>query len=303
MDVTAAQINSGLGYDGIMKFANHQWARLRPPALTLLTTLALLPAGGSVAAAEVSAPFVMPDLRNHHEVGGGMMYGSADLGIFGNATLFSFFGQYRRPITDRLGFAATLPIAYASGDLADGTSLGNLTFETSYLLTVESAANQRRFAAFRASLSLPTASDGGNASEAALAHAIFYVPDPGLFLPDTTTLRLSGDYRIEWARAFFQANLGLDVLVISEADDVPYIRLGLAGGFTASERIALVAELTNMSDVLDDSGGEDYLHTLDLGLNIGLPRGHLALRLYFPLDDSRRDLDIFGVGFELFRRL
>jgi hypothetical protein len=91
----------------------------------------------------------------------------------------------------------------------------------------------------------------------------------------------------------------MDVLVIQGADDLLLLRLGLAGGVHVASQLALIAEVTTVSDILDDRATqEDFLHTLDLGLRHVGPGSTFGARLYYPLDRSLRRLDILGVGFD-----
>jgi hypothetical protein len=61
----------------------------------------------------------------------------------------------------------------------------------------------------------------------------------------------------------------------------------------------LLAELTTIAFILDRDPpppGGDFIHALDLGASIALPRGALAVRLEVPVDLALRTRNDVAVG-------
>lgn len=266
-------------------------------AAAVLVLLAAAP-----ARADWPRPFVLPPLAAGPELHAEVMFGTVDTGP--DATLLGFdFGLRHR--FDRLGISGSLPIVHTDTDIWDGTSLGNLTAGVDYLIAGSVRGRRHSATAIGASLSLPTADDDGDGSLAALTHAVFRIPDPGKYLPNTTTIRVFADWRTGTSEWFFQGELGMHALVIDGADDEILFRLGLGGGVAVSDSAALIGELTTMTDILDDNeGDEHFLHTLDLGVRfLGGGNSIFGIRLYLPLDDSYRDNDALGLAFDFATRL
>lgn len=194
-----------------------------------------------------------------------------------------------------------LPLAHARFDDDAQTSLGNLTLELRYEL--RNALRARSW--IESGISVGTADDDGEGAQVALAHGIFWIPDPGLYLPNTNTFRFM--YRHEWSlRPSTQAKRGLAVnvgagahfLSIDDAEDrlrVPIQVTGLLG-------LSAQAEVMGRFGTYWTSGAEDdedsFLHTLEAGLRLaGVGQGELEILVYVPLDDTYRDLlEAWGIS-------
>lgn len=272
-----------------------------PLACSALVVATLLLAAGP-ARADWPRPFVMPPIAAGPEFYSEVMLGTMDFGPL-EATMLGFEFGFRHRF-DRLGISGGIPIAHVDTDNWDGTSLGNLTAGIDYLVAGSVRGQRHSATSIGATLSLPTASDGGDSALAALGHSTFRVPDPGRYLPDTTTIRVFGDWRTGTGEWFFQGELGMHALVRDGADDEVLFRLGVGGGVALSPAAALIAELTTMTDILDDDNDpEDFLHTLDLGVRFLGGNSIFGIRLYLPLDDSMRNRDALGLGFDFAVRL
>ena len=258
--------------------------------------LALVATAFTDARADRTAPFVMSDMRGGNRAGVDVVFGSIDYGIT-DVTVIGLEGLLDFELTPRLGLHAGLPLVHArdGGTNYDGSSLGNLTVGLSYLLSTEHRGDSRRLVGISGSVSLPTASDSGDSGFAAVLHSVFRLPDPGRFLPNTTTVRLHGDYRYESGKAFLQAQRGVHQLIIDGPDDATLLRIALGAGARLSNTATALFTLTTMSDILDDSDGEDFWHELDVGVRFKVTRGAVGARLFLGLDDSR---DYFGVGID-----
>lgn len=256
--------------------------------------ITLLAAGPTAATADSTRPLVMTDLRGGSRAGVDVTFGSVGSGP-GDVTVIGVEGLVELELTRRLSLTGALPLVHArdGGTDYDGSSLGNITVGLAYRLSVERRGDSLRAVGIGGSLSLPTASDGGDAAIAAFAHSLFHLPDPGRFLPDTTTIRIHGDYRYQSGKIFLQGQLGLHQLVIDGPDDLTLVRIAFGGGARLSNTASAVFTLTTMSDILDDSDGEDFVHQLDLGARFKVRRGEVGARIFLGLDDST---DHFGVG-------
>jgi hypothetical protein len=274
---------------------------MRPLHRCAVSAAAVATALGAVAApaaAHPAHPFVMPELSPHRRLGAEVLVGSLDVPF--HVTVIALEPTLSLTLTPRWTLTGRIPIGHVASDVRDGTTLGNATIGAIYLFSSRGRRHDLRRGALDFSLSFPTAADGGDAGFAARTHAVFRVPDPGLYFPKTTTVRVHGNYRADVGQVFFQGQFGMHVLVIQRADDLLLLRLGLAGGVHVSPQVALIAELTTMSDILDDrQTREDFLHTLDLGMRFSGATSTFGARLYYPLDDSLRNgLHIIGVGFD-----
>ncbi len=268
-----------------------RWSRRAAPLAALAVSLLAPPA---VRAQPHSPLFEMPSPLPSRTVGAELMVGTIDVES-GNVTLAALELSGEFAATPRLALRALLPIAYANGQDFSGTTLGDLTLGTEFLLTAQRSGGSLSLWSLGGSMSLATASDGGESRRAAEAHRDFRVPYPGHYWPDTNTLRLHADYRLESGQVFFQGQLGVQFHVIEDVDDVLNLRLGLGGGAMITRHVALLAELTTISDILDDSEGENFLHVLELGGRFHVPGGAFGARFYLPLDDSLREgRDILG---------
>ncbi len=261
---------------------------------TCLVLLALGAAAPSIAVADDSPPLIMPEVDNDHRVGLSFEIGSLDRGA-DDVLMLGFVGEGHFRLAPRWGIDLALPMVHTSSDLPSGTGLGNLLLGVGYLLSREGGGSALRTSQFRAAVSLPTASDDGNGLAAAVAGSLFNLEDPGLWAPDTTTLRFMGDYRYQTSPIFLQLEAGVHLL-LRDGDDDTLLRVGLGFGVEVSRSLSLLAELQTVTPIVTDDGEDLFLHELDLGMHLPLGRaGALTPRVFFALDDAR---DYWGVGLD-----
>jgi len=242
--------------------------------------------------------FEMPDLVPNSHLGAELMVGTIDYPT-SNLTVASVELSGYWPATSRLALHTLLPIAYATGETLSGTSLGNIAFGLGYVLSRDRWERGSRLWSVGADVWLPTASDGGDASSVAVAHGMYRVTRNGCYAPEVTTLGLHSDYRRDVDKFFFQGQFGFDFHIADDSDNTFALRLGLGGGVQVSRQVAFIAELTTISDIVDDSSGEDFLHVLDLGTRYWLDESSFGARFYLPLDNSTRNgLDILGFAID-----
>ena len=213
-----------------------------------------------------------------------------------DATLFDLSLRAGLRLGERVRVSGEIPVAHARAGAGGGTTLGNVTAGISSILSQSAGADGSQTVSAGGSVSFPTASSEGDRRAAAEALGRFHVDDPGLYRPETTAVRLHGDYRIRSGNLSFQSQLGLHTHVIEDTDDELLLRAGLAGALHLSSAVALLSELTTISRAIDDAGGEQFLHTLDVGLRYRAGTTRFGLRVYVPLDDSLRQQQMFGVG-------
>lgn len=240
----------------------------------------------------------MPDVYGYHKLGAELMLGRMRTApATDEFTMFAFelFGAYK--VSDRLYLHGRLPVGYAD-DL--GTALGNFTLGLEHRLNSSFGRGNLQSWSLGGSVSLPTASDSGDSGAAALLHGIYRVPYPGHYFPSTTTLRFHGQFRLDAQKVFFQAQAGLNMLLIDGADDDMLLRFGLGLGVALGRSATAIFELTTMSDILDDSDGDNFVHSLDLGVRFRAGANtRIGVRVYLPLGGYASDLDIFGLGVDV----
>jgi hypothetical protein len=202
--------------------------------------------------------------------------------------------DYRRAIGERGWLEGAIGVqAAALGGGASGRSLLDATVGAGYRVGEHTAV--------RARVGLPSAAAAGSAGAAAAAIADLRVDDRASSRPQTTSFGADLDWRLagdDGGRAFAQVEAGFEAWA-GPGDDVPVLRLGVAGGVRAAPRTWLLAELTTIAFILDDAPpppGGDFIHALDLGVSIDVPRGAIAARLEVPCDDALRVRDDVAVG-------
>lgn len=271
----------------------------------ILATLTALPAGA--VADGVTAPYQMESLDGDDRAGVDIMLGRYELDLFAeiDITTVSLDAFVQTEVAPNVIVFGRVPFQYArlSADGADdesGTSLGNVTGGAMFV-----SRSGTTTVGGGGSLSLPTADDDGDGGNAALFHSLFRVSSYGLYLPNTWTIRLHGDVRVEQGKTFVQARGGLDYLTLDgedEDEDLKLLRIGVAGGAMINPTVALIAELTTMSSILEDNEGEDdeeWVHTLDLGVRARSGNTLFGARIYLPLDEDFRDANMMGLGVDV----
>lgn len=149
----------------------------------------------------------------------------------------------------------------------------------------------------RGGLSLGTADDDLLGFFVNLGSTFDRIGDFAAIVPDTTWLRLSGSGLWRSGSAFGRLDLGFDLPVESEDDDI-LMRLSAGAGATSGS-VAFTAELVNFGNVTEDDDLEDrFLHTLALSVRTtGQHQVHAAFVL--PLDeDLRGELWVFSFGYQ-----
>ncbi len=269
-------------------------------ALALTVGLALVVP--SIASADTTAPFQMPNVRRGKRIGGEFHLGSIsqplrDLTVLG----IEFLAEI--PVGDRSSIRVRMPVAQMQGDGVSGTGMGNLTLGLSRTMGVRRTHGRTTAWALSGSLSLPTASAGGESGLAAAALAAYRIPYPGYYIPNATTLRVGADSHLDFGNAFVQVGIGLRLIAVDGADTQTPIRLGLAGGTRLNHHFSLVGELTTMTYMISGRSGEEWFHTLDAGLKYRTGKAIIGGRLYLPLDEStRRGLSIVGIAVDVAAR-
>jgi len=246
-----------------------------------------------------TAPFQMPSVYAKNTFGAELMMGVVDPPVVDDFTIFALelAGTYK--LSNQLYLSARMPIGHVTEDNT-GTTLGNLTAGLEYRLSTNRQGRSINSWTLGGSVSLPTAGNSGDSFFASLAQGLFRLPYPGRYLPDTTAVRIHGQFRIDSRKIFFQSQLGLNHLIIDGGDDQPLLRIGMALGISVARSTTLIAEWTILSDLLEDSDGDNFNSNLDLGVRFRTSaRTRIGLRLHLPLDDFYRDQDIFGLAIDV----
>ncbi len=183
-----------------------------------------------------------------------------------------------------------------------GFGLGNFTVGGRGLWASVFGSGARAVAGAEFSISLPTAADNGEGGVSAGATAFSRLPhDVGRYAPNTTTLRLTGLSQYYTRRFLFQGELGLQVFLLD--DDVPGdssdlgVRVAVGAGIRATYTLAVMLELNSLLFATDGSGA-DNVTSIDLGLRYASGRAIFGARVYLPIDDPLRDLDMVGIGLD-----
>ncbi len=204
-------------------------------------------------------------------------------------------GQYA--IGHGLLLGGQLPLAHVRFNDDAATSLGNLTAELSYRLT-----NRPRSSSWvDTSLSIGTADNNGDGRLAALTFAVFTMADPGLYAPDTNTVRAMYRHYYGDPKLRFEFQGGFQYILFKDVDDITRVPLTLGVRAELGPRIEALGRFSTFWLLDAEDGEDDFLHMLEAGFNLRkVGRGEVEILLYFPLDDSYRDvLEVWGlnVGF------
>jgi hypothetical protein len=242
------------------------------PVLALLATLA-------VAAPRAAAE--PPGMAGDRWLGVDILFGK--MRLLNDLSLISVTPSGGVRVGDALYLGGRIPVAVVHAN-DSATTLGNLTLELYYLL-----GDGHGVSWLDTSLSLPTANDSGDGGAAAAAHATFWLIDPGLYAPSTTTFRVGGHHAVWEPGHFFE--LGGQAQYLSRpGQDALHILLSLSGGARLTPRMALFGAIDAAWNVDSQNGEEDLLSALRFGLRLaGRGRGHGEVAIYYPLDDSYRN--------------
>ncbi len=272
---------------------------------TLLLVPGVVLAGVLMAGTAQAHPppfYWMPDLSAHSQVGVDLIPGNFDRA--GDSALLvpaSVFAELA--VTEHVVLLARVPFAYVDRVGIDDPDEGAFALGNVGVGLLLAGSSRRDWDAWlRYGLGvlahLPTASDEGDQGAAAARAATFLVPDRGRFLPGITNLRARGDVRYETGRLFLQGEVGVDHQLRDDSDDRTDLLLGAGLGVTLSPYWAVLAELTAVSNILEDEDSE-LLPVLDAGLRYHDPSLMTGLRVYWPFHESARDASAIGVGIDL----
>jgi hypothetical protein len=201
-----------------------------------------------------------------------------------------------------------MPFAYASIDdpMAQDCcelGLGNLTLGGRGLWSAIYSGGLRSVVGGELNVSLPTANDSGERAVSADTAAFAFFPkDPGRYAPDVATIRFNilAQFYSRWF--LLHTELGPQLFIFNDDangnDDKDLaIHLGVGAGIRATYTLAVLAELNAF--LLDfGDGNDDSLLSVDLGLRYASGGALFGVRLYLPLDDGFRNLDMIGAGFD-----
>lgn len=272
---------------------------------TLLLVPGIVLAGVLMAGTAQAHPppfYWMPDLSAHSQVGVDLIPGNFDRA--GDSALLvpaSVFAELA--VTEHVVLLARVPFAYVDRVGLDDPDEGAFALGNVGVGLLLAGSSRRDWDAWlRYGLGvlvhLPTASDEGDQGAAAGRAATFLVPERGRFLPGITNLRARGDVRYETGRLFMQGEVGVDHQLRDDSDDRTDLLLAAGLGVTLSPYWAVLAELTAVSNILEDEDSE-LLPVLDAGLRYHDPSLMTGLRVYWPFHEGYRDASAIGVGIDL----
>lgn len=264
------------------------------PALALALVL------GSAAEAEAQ-PTKTPPTKG--SAGVDFLYGHINNPLpafFGGGNDISLIGLNLRghyELNPGLLLGGHLPLAHAQFDDDSGTSLGNLTAELNYRLTL----HHRSQSWLDSSISVGTADDNGDGSLAAQTFTAFWMPDPGFYAPNTNTIRVMYRHEIGDDRMHFDFQAGVQYLFIEDVDDRARLPFRIGGTFELGPRLELLGRFSTYWEVDAQDGEDDFLHLLELGVNLRqVGSGAVEILVYYPLDEVYRDdFEVWGlqIGF------
>ncbi len=281
--------------------------RFIPSTATLLTFAVLIVAPASVAQAHPPPFFRMPDLAVDSRLALDTTLSTGDVNVgadTGSATVLDLDLQLKWALTSHILFHFQLPFVYAdyesdfdSDEDVAGLALGNVGAAVAFVDSSRSGRRNRTRYGLGLGINAATASDSGDSGTIAGIATVFSPPDVGRFARDTTTLKIHGSGRYEADMLFVQGQAGVDH-GFTDGDDNTDLRLALGLGIAFSEYWAALGELTVISDVLDDDGG-DTQPTLEAGIRYHDPLFLAGLHVYWPLAESDRDRNVIGVSFDM----
>jgi hypothetical protein len=191
----------------------------------------------------------------------------------------------------QIGFVeGTLPIGWQHQ--SNAPALGNVMIGGGFL------PESGRLVGIALRLAVPTSPSLGTGLATATALAAPRNTDPELWLPHATTAELVADWRWRGDATWVQAEVGLaGWWMLARYETV--VRATAAGGVRVAPWLDLTASFVTRSYVLARNPGEEFVHSLVLGIVSYNARGQLAVRLEVPIDASARNDNRYLVGLEL----
>lgn len=252
-------------------------------------TLVSLPLHGQ-AEAEAKPAAASPSPAGQPSAGVDLMYGSMKFPVpllgAQDATLIGITVHGMFEVSPGLQLGGRIPIAHAQFSDDSGTGLGNLTLDMRYALASSAQSNSW----IDTSLSLATAADSDEPGTAALVHTIFWVPDQGLFAPNTTTFRAQYKHHLGTATQGIELGAGLQYLSVKDGDNSVRLPFLIGGHVDLGQRAAAVGRFLTLWLIDAEDNDENFVHTLEVGLQLKqVGSGQAELTFYMPLDESYRD--------------
>lgn len=191
----------------------------------------------------------------------------------------------------RTGFVeGTLPVGW---QLQSGAfALGNVMVGGGFLPA------SGRLVGIAVRVAAATSPNLGTGLQTATALAAPRLADPELWLAHSTSAELVADWRWRGDTTWLQAEAGVAGWWTLERYET-VVRASFAGGVRVAPWLDLTASFVTRSYVLARNPGEEFVHSLMLGIVSHNTRGQLALRLEVPIDNSARTDNRFLVGLEL----
>ncbi len=93
---------------------------------------------------------------------------------------------------------------------------------------------------------------------------------------------------------FFQVELGLEHQLNDSRDDTTDLLVGVGAGIALSQYIAILSELSLISELRDDDDDRELLPSLDIGMRYHDPRVMAGARLHLPFAEQFRDGNVLA---------
>ena len=147
-------------------------------------------------------------------------------------------------------------------------------------------------------LAVPTSPQVGTGLATANALAAPRLADTELWLAHATSAEVVADWRWRGNATFLQLEGGVAGRWLVDRYET-VLRLSIAGGVRITPWLDLESSFVTRSFLATRNTGEEFIHSLILGMVAHTDRGQLAVRLEVPIDDSARNDNRFLVGLEL----
>jgi len=194
----------------------------------------------------------------------------------------------------RFGYVLRLPILHSRGDFAP-TVLGNLTAGTNAVILRHDGSFITRWW-LTGDVSFPTAGSSGQGLTTSSAHAVLWIPDPGLYAPDTWTFR--GGTHLTLDNRRWRAGISVDTQFLIGDDNTDVRVVGAVDGEVSLWRaLGAYASVITSVELSANNGDEDMLTATQVGVIIHTAElSRLRLYAYVPVDSSyRNELEARGL--------